>query len=425
MRVAHIGPPLARLGGPAGYLYELARAAQSRDPRGHDVTFPPAAPPTVPAPRPSPLDRAREEAGRWKRRLLGPPKLFRPPLSDLRRPGGRLDESFVRTAREVRAAASASVDAARDGAEVLFVHDVYLAEHLLRERRPGQKVWLMIHAPMPTALYQAWCFGVPELPWQDFLEFPDVQAWIRRELAVWQRVDRLFLPCREAGDELVRIDPAFAAPLERVETLLTGAAGPPRPSPEVPPQRRFWRLPEREPVGLYLGNAQPYRGLDALFNGLAALPGRKALPGVIAVAGPHPEFLPPHPRLLPLGRVANTSELLRAVDFVVNVNRFSLFDLSTIEALEAGRPLLLHATGGNLTFRDLGAGAVMLDDLEPKTVAAGLTDFFAAPAAPDGRLAELGAASRACYDAHLTPELFWERHLDLYDRAEREGWAGG
>lgn len=424
MRVAHIGPPLARLGGPAGYLYELARSAQSRDPRGHAVTFPPTAPPTVPVPQKrSPFDRAREEAGRWKRRILGPPKLFRPALDELRRPGGRLDETLSRTALEVRAAAAASLEAAleRDGAEVLFVHDVFLAEHLLRERRPGQKVWLMIHAPMPTALYQAWCFGVPELPWQEFLEFPDVTAWIRRELAVWQRVDRLFLPCHEAGGELVRIEPAFAAPLERAEFLLTGAAGPPRPLPEVAPQRRFWRLPEREPVGLYLGNAQPYRGLDALISGLLTLPSRKVLPGVIAVAGPHPETLPEHPRLLPLGRVSNTSELLRAVDFVVNVNRFSLFDLSTIEALEAGRPLLLHATGGNLTFRDLGAGAVMLDDLEPITVAGGLTDLFAVP---EDFLADLAASSRACYEAHLTPARFWERHLDYYDRAEREGWGG-
>lgn len=424
MRVAHIGPPLARLGGPAGYLFELARAASSRDPRGHEVTFPEAAPPAGP-PRPlSPLDRARQEAGRLKRRLLGPPKLYRPSLDAFREPGGQLERAFQEAAREVRTAAEASLAAtrARGGAHALFAHDVFLAEHLLRERRPGEKVWMMVHAPMPWALYHAWSFGLPELPWPEFLDFPDVRAWIDRELAVWQRVDRLLLPCAEAGDEVVRVEPAFAAPLERADHLLTGTAGAPRPGAEAAPKRRFWRLPEREPVGLYLGNAQPYRGLDTLLAAMDELPGQKALPGVVAVAGPPPDSLPRHPRLAPLGRVADISELLRAVDFVINVNRFSLFDLSTIEAVEAGRPLLLHATGGNRTFRDLGAGAVTIGDLEPATVAGGLRQLFTAP--PE-RLAELGRASRACYEAHLTPGHFWQRHLDLYDRAERAGEGSG
>ena len=134
---------------------------------------------------------------------------------------------------------------------------------------------------------------------------------------------------------------------------------------------------------------------------------------MIAVAGPAPESLPRHPRLRALGRVADVASLLRAVDFVVNVNRFSLFDLSTIEAVEAGRPLLLHATGGNRTFRDLGAGCVMIPDLAPETVARGLTEMLSLP--PERR-DELGRASRACYEEHLTPAHLWTRHLDLYDR---------
>src|SRR5262249_6788418 len=103
--------------------------------------------------------------------------------------------------------------------------------------------------------------------------------------------------------------------------------------------------------------------------------------------------------------------LLAAVDFVINVNRFSLFDLSTIEALEAGKPLLLHQVGGNVTFQQLGAGCVTVTDLEAPTIARGLSRMFQM----SGRERDtLGRDSRHCYDRHLTLEAFWKRHSDLY-----------
>src|SRR5262249_14210669 len=154
--------------------------------------------------------------------------------------------------------------------------------------------------------------------------------------------------------------------------------------------------PLDQPVGLYLGNHQAYRGLDVLLAAAMQLD-RNAAPGIVAVAGPPVSHVPKHPRLRALGHVSRVADLMSAVDFVVNVNRFSLFDLSTIEAVEAGKALLLHATGGNVTFHDLGAGAEMLPDLEVRTVADGLARMFAMSAADRRRLEWM---SRACYDAH-------------------------
>ncbi|MFQ5668097.1 MAG: hypothetical protein ACE5I7_16910 [Candidatus Binatia bacterium] len=96
------------------------------------------------------------------------------------------------------------------------------------------------------------------------------------------------------------------------------------------------------------------------------------------------------------------------------MNRFSLLDLSTIEATQAGKPLLLHAVGGNKRFHELGAGCLMLPDIEPHTVAAGLRDMFSLPAQ---RRRALARASRGCYETYLTPGHFWERHSRLYDEA--------
>src|SRR5262249_11311571 len=119
-----------------------------------------------------------------------------------------------------------------------------------------------------------------------------------------------------------------------------------------------------------------------------------------------------HPKVRALGRVDDVAALLNAVDFLINVNRFSLFDLSTIEATQAGKPLLLHAVGGNRAFERLGAGCVMLGDLEADTIANRLSSI----AAMDGAsMAALGRGSRECWETLLTPRHMWERHLAFYD----------
>ena len=107
-----------------------------------------------------------------------------------------------------------------------------------------------------------------------------------------------------------------------------------------------------------------------------------------------------------------TGALLASVDFVINVNRFSLFDLSTIEAAEAGKPLLLHATGGNREFEKRGAGCVMLPDVAPATIADGLVRMSTLDASS---LDSLGKQSRRCWETQLTPPRMWQRHLTFYD----------
>ena len=304
----------------------------------------------------------------------------------------------------------ALVQAIERQADVIFAHDAPSAQAALERRAPGQQVWLLLHNPMPLALYLAWCWGVPDRSWDDVAAYPDVQRWTADECGVIEGVDRVFIPCAEAVDELVRAAPSFGRALSRAEFLLTGAAGP--VARDADGGRRSWGLPADRPVGLFLGNPQPYRGLDVLLAGLDRLPARGMPAGVVAIAGCPVDQLPIRPRLRALGHVADVGALLAAVDFVINVNRFSLFDLSTIEALQAGRPLLLHETGGNRTFASLGAGAMMLPSLDPQAIAKGLTDMFVQP--PETR-ARLGAESRACYERHLTPRHLHDRHLALYD----------
>jgi len=414
MRVAHVGPAVARRGGPAGYLLQLSLAAERYGKTSpHRLTFPRA---EVPSPVvPATLrERARAALRPIKQALVGPPTFYRPKDEDLRRLGGAIDALLTASMQTVCAEASESIEAAlRSNADVLVAHEAAVAERLLDARRPGQQVWQMVHAPMPLGLDLTWSWGVPEWDWEAILPLPDVGHWVRWEIGICSAVDRLITPCPEAVAELARADRRFAQlPFDYV---LTGGEGRERRFPaETRAQLRArWRLPEATPVGLFLSSPLPYRGLDVLLDAIAALP--PSIPGVVAIAGSSRGVPQAHPRLRHLGLVRDVTDLLHAVDFVVNVNRFSLFDLSTIEAAEAGRAMLLHATGGNIRFHKLGVGAVMLDSLSTATVARGLEDCFTMA---DDRRAALGQASRRCYDEHLTLEHLWRGHTALYDRAD-------
>lgn len=413
MRIAHIGPALARRGGPAGYLSQLsAVAGRHAADAGHALMFPRQ---TVPAPvgPPSVTARVKAALGPIKRALVGPPTFYRPSEHELRRPGGAIDALLTASMQMVCTEAADSIRTAlASDVDVLFAHDPGVAERLLDLRRPGQQVWSMMHAPMPVGLDLAWAWGIPEWDWKDIAALPDTNRWMRWELGVCSAVDRLITPCPEAAAEIARADPRFAA--LSFDYVLTGAAGPARAfAHETKAQlRRHWQLPAGVPVGLFIGAPLPYRGLDVLLDAVTGLPA--SVPGIIAVAGPPRERVRRHARVRALGPVRDVADLLHAVDFVVNVNRFNLFDLSTIEAAEAGRPMLLHATGGNLRFQQIGLGCVMLADLEPATVACGLENLFTMS---DARRAELGDASRRCYEQHLTPEHLWRGHAALYDRA--------
>jgi glycosyltransferase involved in cell wall biosynthesis len=333
-------------------------------------------------------------------------------------PGGLVDRMLHDIATDTCAESQASL-AAGSGADVIFTHDPFSAEVALGQCARGQQVWMMCHGVTPIVLYAVWSWGVPEADWRSFLNYPDVRTWIDWELDVWSRVDRLVFPCPEATDSFRAIDSRFNALADRAQFVLSGAAAPVPSSTDRSPRGTDPSPSGADPLGprsegtrsvLYLGSAEPYRGFDALLAAAEIL--SPSLNLAIAVAGPPPSKVPKHPLMRALGRVEDVAELFASVDFLINVNRFSLFDLSTIEAAEAGKPLLLHAVGGNRAFERLGAGCLMLRDLEPATIAAGLTHVASLE---QSTLLALGRQSRESWERQLTPRHMWERHLALYD----------
>jgi len=420
MTIAHLGSKTGQQGGPAGYLAQLGRAFDAYGTADHVVALPPLGTSPALAPvQPSGNRAAQQWLRRLRRSVVGPPALYRPSTAEINTPGGKVDEMMSGSWSAMEADVAASVaTAVAANTDVLFAHDAAAAETALAQRQPHQQVWLFLHTPMPLALYLTWCWGVPEREWQEVAQLPDVLSWNARELGVIGRVDKVVMPCPESVDELVKGDRRFATALSRVEFLMTGAAAPPRQWPDLSRTELRHRcgLPAAEPVGLYIGNAQPYRGFDRLLDAVRAMPSRADVPGIVAVAGPAIDTLPLIGRVKALGPVRHIADLLAASDFVINVNRFSLFDLSTIEALDLGCPLVLHAVGGNLTFKRLGAGAAMIPDLGARSIADALTGAFQWTTA---ERAARAAESRHCYGEHVSLRHLRDRHVALYDSAMR------
>jgi glycosyltransferase involved in cell wall biosynthesis len=414
MIVAHIGPPTGRTGGPAGYLHQLKAAATADPSPRHIVRFPSA---STGAPRRTTAERPQLGLlTRIRRKLFGP-KFYRPPVSEVARAGGVIERMVGDMASDIRQDSRESLVSGLADADIIFTHEPFSAEDAMAQRRTGQQVWMMCHGIVPMVLYLAWSWALPEVDWRELVEYPDVRSWMDWELGIWSRVDRLILPCDEAGDSFRTVDRRFVDVLSHAHHIMSGASTPPsvrlKPDATDIGSVRLQADPTAAGrIGLYLGNPEPYRGFDTLIAGLDLLPADTKL--TIAVAGPHPSKVPEHRALRALGRVEDVAGLLASVDFVVNVNRFTLFDLSTIEATEAGKPLLLHAVGGNRAFERIGAGCVMLPDLQPRTIAEGLLRMALMD---QSSLVELGRRSRACWEANLTPRHMWTRHLALYDTA--------
>ena len=191
------------------------------------------------------------------------------------REGGAIDAlvAAVDADRSSSKDAERLADAVASGADVLFAHEPAVAERLLEVRRPGQQVWLMMHAPMPIGLDMAWSWGLPEWDWQVLATLPDTRRWIEWELDVCAGVDRLITPCPEAVGELARVDARFARPAVRLRADRRRRAAR-RHSPARPARslRRRWRLPARRAGRLVpRAAALPYRGLDRLMDAAAVM----------------------------------------------------------------------------------------------------------------------------------------------------------
>ena len=238
--------------------------------------------------------------------------------------------------------------------------------------------------------------------------------WLHRfPLALERRVAAFVAPSRFMAGQLVR----WGVPADRVWTIPNFTPLPPDASAEP------------GHYGLYLGRLATEKGVDVLVRALAAAGDP---PFRIAGTGPAEDRLR---RLAGELRLRNT-DFLGHLDptglaVVLMQARFvalpSLWmenaPMAALEAMAAGRPLVVSTMGGLPELVGDGAGVSC-----PPGDVAGLAERIGELMDDDARCRDTGARALAYAESHLRPELHLRRLEELYERAGRlaaTAWADG
>jgi glycosyltransferase involved in cell wall biosynthesis len=231
-------------------------------------------------------------------------------------------------------------------------------------------------SPQQGVIYQP---HTPVKPWE---EIEDREQREKREattLALFERADHVVLPSRHC----VEIFEALITPSKLV--IIESACAAPDSFAPIP-------LDPGATYFLFIGRRNHIKGFDIAIEGFR-LAHEKSSKLRLLLIGQGPKVSAPG--VIDLGPQQRVHDWIASVDCVVNTNRQSYFDLSVMEALAVGRPLIFTMTGGH---KDLAGAAQRLEAIAPTAPA--LTDAmlrFTGEARPPSCEDELRALYQASY----------------------------
>jgi glycosyltransferase involved in cell wall biosynthesis len=146
-----------------------------------------------------------------------------------------------------------------------------------------------------------------------------------------------------------------------------------RPSPAA--RHRFRAelgLASDERVVAHVARVDPMKDHRCFFDSLDLLPQTRAL-----LIGQGTEHLPPHPRILRLGRRDDVPALLNAADVIVSSSAFGEgFSNAIAEGMASGLPAVATDTGDARQL--VGETGVVVPPRDPRALAAGIASIFSA-----------------------------------------------
>jgi len=224
----------------------------------------------------------------------------------------------------------------------IWFHDAFNLSMCLDLIPPWQKVILQPHCPL-------W----PSEEVADTKKTsPEIVAWAKNaELRAFNRADVCVFPNEEAG----MIYDGLLNPRTRVEYLMSGCK-------EMVPRHEL-PLDPKWIYFLYMGRRIPIKGFDIVLEAFQkAYEKDPTLRLLLAGSGDTVRS----PGVIDLGHVPEPANWLAACDYLVSANRQSYFDLSVMEALSLGTPLIIACTGGHRKFMELDSpGVIPLTTAEP------------------------------------------------------------
>jgi glycosyltransferase involved in cell wall biosynthesis len=384
-------------GGPHGYLFNLRQAAASAGERG-PVTLEIEA--LVPSRQPGAPPLARLRA------LLESTPGLRRLNWELR---GEFALRFERGAREWqrnwdgigRAECRAQFEC-----DLLFAHDIFLAQRLVRfcPRESRERLVLMTHAPS-FAAHQIAGDLLPDAPEASWRDEPCVRRLRERELEVMQAARAVAWPspgAREGYPEWMELARRGSARDVYVRT------GVPRPVPKAGSRelRERWGVPAGRKVALFMGRPHPHKGFDRFVDWADGARRVGAREWTFVFAGAPPKWSRRDLSALhAVGYERDNAAAYLAADLVLLPNRHSYLDIGLLECLALEAAVVASPTGGHRDVMRLCPSLPAIPDGAPEASWAALESLNGEAGSTARRRAHGEAWGR-----HFSPETFLREH---------------
>jgi glycosyltransferase involved in cell wall biosynthesis len=226
----------------------------------------------------------------------------------------------------------------------IWFHDVWTMKACLDLLKPGQKTILQSHCP--------------ELPSEEAAgqgcAATDVNWTTVAERDTFARADVIVFP----NEHATKIYETLLRSSAKLEYVLSG-------SQELQP-RLLLPLDPRNVYYLFIGRRIPIKGFDLVLEAFKiAYEIDKSLRLLVVGNGDPLEI----PGVLDIGFSNQPATWFAACDYLVSANRQSYFDLSVMEALSLGTPLIITCTYGHRFFAEIKSpGVIGLSDADVESL---------------------------------------------------------
>jgi len=263
----------------------------------------------------------------------------------------------------------------------VWFHDVWTAAACLDLLLPNQKVILQSHCPeLPSE--EAACLNIKSV---------DVE-WTRlAQQRAFHRADFVVFPTAGASSiykSLLKDD-------AKLKYLLSGCQA----------LKQCCQLPfdQQYVYYLYLGRRNAVKGFDIIVDAFKQAHQQDSSLRLIVVGGGE---MVEHPGIIDIGRSEDPSMWVSNCDYFINANRQSYFDLSVMEALSLGTPLIMASTSGHQFYAELSSPGITTF---PNAESYSLTKAILLNRTKRANNAAASAANKLLFDRHFSSEKYRER----------------
>ena len=222
----------------------------------------------------------------------------------------------------------------------IFFHDCETFEHCKHLIRPNQTVILQSHSPeLPSTEAKA------SNHHPNFVKFLE-----NAEKNSFERADIIIFP----HEDCVPLYESLNFDKNKVQYILSGG--------KTSSQLKKYPLEKDKINLLYIGRRNKIKGFDiVLENFKKAQKKRKDINLIIVGNGEHIES----EDIYDVGATNTPLNWYYSADYIINANRQSYFDLSVIEALSTGTPLILASNYGHNYYQEKSSGIINFNSNNP------------------------------------------------------------